>query len=249
MLVGARAVSGTCYEPLVRPRLLPLLTFFCLATSCSRAPDDTREWRPSDHDHTTNPGSDQVAGGPDAGTAPELAAHGLTEVTIVAWQQNCVRCHGRLGRGDGPQGAMLRATDFTNQAWQASAKDDQLAKVIREGRGAMPPFALPDSTITSLVQLIRLLGTASAAPAASGSAAAPASARPLTSGTAAALPAGHPPLPAGHPPVPAASASALPPGHTSLPPDHSPLAPPPPARPSAAKAPAAPAHSGPARSE
>jgi mono/diheme cytochrome c family protein len=236
----------------VRPRLLPLLTFFWLAAGCNRAPDDTREWRPADHDHTTNPGSDQVAGGPDAGTAPELAAHGLTEVTIVAWQQNCVRCHGRLGRGDGPQGGMLRATDFTNQAWQASAKDDQLAKVIREGRGAMPPFALPDSTITSLVQLIRLLGTASAAPAPSGSASAVQSARPLPSGALPAghppLPAGHPPLPAGHPPVPAGSASALPPGHTSLPPDHSPLAPPP-ARPSAAKAPAAPAHTAPARSE
>lgn len=228
-------------NPLVRPRLPPLLTFVWLAVGCARAPDDTREWRPSDHDHTTNPGADQVAAGPDAGTAPELAAHGLTEVTVVAWQQNCVRCHGRLGRGDGPQGVMLRATDFTNQAWQANAKDEDLAKVIREGRGSMPPFPLPDSTITSLVQLIRLLGSASTAPGARGSAA-PSGARPLSSGAPSALPAGHPPVPAGHPPLPAGSGSALPPGHTSLPPDHSPLAPLPPAHPSAAKAPAAPAH-------
>lgn len=226
----------------MRPRLLPLLTFLWLAAGCDRSPSDLREWRPSDHDHVTNPGSDQVAAGPDAGTAPELAAHGLTEVTIVAWQQNCVRCHGRLGRGDGPQGAMLRATDFTNQTWQANAKDDQLAQVIREGRGAMPPFPLPDATITSLVQLIRLLGTASAPPAASASAAAPGSARPLPSGALSTLPPGHPPVPAG-------SASALPPGHTSLPPDHSPLAPPPPARPSAAKPPAPPAPAASAKPE
>jgi mono/diheme cytochrome c family protein len=235
-------------KPLVRPRLLPLLTLLCLAVGCARAPDDTREWRPSDHDHTTNPGADQVAAGPDAGTAPELAAHGLTEVTIVAWQQNCVRCHGRLGRGDGPQGVMLRATDFTNQTWQANAKDDELAKVIREGRGAMPPFPLPDSTITSLVQLIRLLGTASAAPATSGSAAAVVSARPLASAAPSALPAGHPPLPAASPAVPAGSGSALPPGHTSVPPDHSPHAPLPPAHPSAAKPPA-PAHTAPTQRE
>lgn len=154
---------------------LSLLPFLLLtAPACDERAPDLREWRPSDHDHTTNPGNDQVEGGPDAGTAPELAAHGLDEVSIVAWEQNCVRCHGRFGRGDGPQGPMVHAADLTNATWQGTVKDDDIFKVIRDGRGLMPAFPLPESTLRALVQLVRLLGQAasphasdSAAPAAS----------------------------------------------------------------------------------
>lgn len=153
--------------------LLPFL--LVAAPSCEQQAPDLREWRPADHDHTTNPGSDQVEGGPDAGTAPELAAHGLNEVVIVAWEQNCVRCHGRFGRGDGPQGPMVHAADLTNSAWQQSAKDDDIVKVIRDGRGLMPAFPLPEPTLRALVQLVRLLGQA-ATPHASDSASAAASA-------------------------------------------------------------------------
>jgi cytochrome c oxidase cbb3-type subunit 3 len=119
-----------------------VLTLAVILTSAceSRAPD-LREWRASDHDHTQNPGADQVEGGPDAGS--ELAQHGLNEVVLVAWEQNCVRCHGRFGRGDGPQGPMVRATDLTNPRWQSTATDDGIVKVIREGRGLMPGFPLP----------------------------------------------------------------------------------------------------------
>jgi cytochrome c oxidase cbb3-type subunit 3 len=153
--------------------LLPLL--LAAAPACNEQAPDLREWRPSDHDHTTNPGTDQVEGGPDAGTAPELAAHGLNEVVIVAWEQNCVRCHGRFGRGDGPQGPMVHAADLTNTAWQSTVKDDDMLKVIRDGRGLMPAFPLPEPTLRALVQLVRLLGQA-AAPHAADSAAATASA-------------------------------------------------------------------------
>jgi cytochrome c oxidase cbb3-type subunit 3 len=158
--------------------------------ACNSPPGDLRTWRAEDHDHTTNPGQDQVVSGPDAGPAPELARVGLDEVTIIAWNQNCTRCHGKVGRGDGPQGAMMRATDLTNPAWQRSATDDQIAVSIKNGKGQMPPFALPDSTIQSLVRLIRLLDAskadepldapdASAAP--SGSAAPAKSGAPVTS--------------------------------------------------------------------
>jgi mono/diheme cytochrome c family protein len=219
--------------------LVPFLAL--LAVACDQAPPDLRVWRPSDHDHTTNPGEGQVEGGPDAGTAPELAAHGLNEVTIVAWQQNCVRCHGRLGRGDGPQGISIRATDFTNQAWQAAVTDEQLVQAIRDGKGAMPAFPLPEPTIKSLVQLVRLLGRASA-PAPSGSA--PSGRAPAAS-SARPLPPGHPSLPAGHPNVPAqpslppghpdvAAPTALPPGHPSLPAGHPPISAPPAPAPSPA---------------
>jgi hypothetical protein len=50
----------------------------------------------------------------------------------------CIRCHGVDGRGvwDMPD-----IPDFTNARWQACRSDDQLARIILEGRGAvMPPF-------------------------------------------------------------------------------------------------------------
>ena len=231
----------TCYERHVRS-LVPFIAF--VVFGCNNAPSDLREWRASDNDHTENPGQGQVQGGPDAGTAPELAQHGLNEVTVVTWQQNCVRCHGRLGRGDGPQGASLHATDFTNPAWQAAVTDEQILKSIRDGKGAMPKFPLPESTLKPLVQLVRLLGQASqVAPSASGAPQAQASARAAGAASARPLPPGHPPMPAGHPPIQGAplagrpsppTARPLPAGHPELPAGHPPIsAPPAPANPSA----------------
>jgi hypothetical protein len=62
------------------------------------------------------------------------------EKVVVAGLYNryCIRCHGVDGRGvwDIPG-----VPDFTNTRWQASRTDDQLARIIIEGRGAvMPPF-------------------------------------------------------------------------------------------------------------
>jgi mono/diheme cytochrome c family protein len=142
----------------VRSRLLaPLL----LALSCNEAPTDRREWRPSDHDHTDNPSENQVVGGPDGGS-PELARVGLNEVSLMAWQQNCVRCHGRLGRGDGPQGPMTRATDLGDPDFQRTITDEQMLKSMKEGKGLMPAFPLPEPTLKNLIQLVRLIGKATA---------------------------------------------------------------------------------------
>lgn len=195
-----------------------LLSFGLMLTSaCDQQAPDLREWRASDHDHTQNPGSDQVEGGPDAGS--ELAEHGLNEVVLVAWEQNCVRCHGRFGRGDGPQGPMVRATDLTNPRWQATATDDGIVKVIREGRGLMPAFPLPETTLRSFVQLIRLLGKATAAMSsasavASGSAAPGVSASPArsaapTAGRGTAAPSARPAASSPVPASPTAAPSAL----------------------------------------
>jgi mono/diheme cytochrome c family protein len=53
---------------------------------------------------------------------------------------------------------MTKPRDLTNPEWQQSVTDDAIADSIRRGRGAMPAFPLPESTIGNLVQLIRLLG-------------------------------------------------------------------------------------------
>jgi mono/diheme cytochrome c family protein len=54
------------------------------------------------------------------------------------YNRYCIRCHGVDGRGvwDIPD-----VPNFTNPRWQACRSDDQLARIIIEGRGAvMPPF-------------------------------------------------------------------------------------------------------------
>lgn len=148
-----------------------LLGFSSLAVACDRSPGDVREWTPADHDHTSNPSETQVQVQPDGGSP--LARFGIDEVTLVAWKQNCVRCHGALGTGDGPQGPSTRARDLSDPAWQAGATDEAIARSIREGKGMMPAFQLPEPTITTLVRLVRLFNaerTPSAAPAGSGSA-------------------------------------------------------------------------------
>src|SRR5262249_22969621 len=130
------------------------LALLSALAACNSPPGDLRTWRAEDHDHTTNPGQDQVVSGPDAGPAPELARVGLDEVTVIAWRQNCTRCHGNIGRGDGPQGPMFKAPDLTDPTVQRSITDEGIAATIKNGRGQMPPFAsLPDSTIKQLVHL------------------------------------------------------------------------------------------------
>lgn len=125
-----------------------------LVFACNDAPTDLRPWRATDHDHTENPNADQVQV-TDAGASEP--GHGLDDVTIAAWKQNCTSCHGPIGRGDGPQGPMVHAADLSRAEWQASVTDEQIAATIRQGKGRMPGFALPDATVQRLVALVRML--------------------------------------------------------------------------------------------
>lgn len=185
-------------------RLLAASTFVALL-GCNERASDLREWRATDHDHTENPGNDQVQVDPSASAH---AVPGLEDVTIVAWSQNCTQCHGQLGRGDGPRGPMLKATNLSDPAWQSAVTDEQIAASIKLGRGAMPSFKqLPDVTIANLVKLVRMMnlarmqqhaapaGSAAPAPSASGAG------KPALKATTSAAPKTAPPAPA-----PAASA-------------------------------------------
>lgn len=149
-------------DPLMRPSnlsLLAVLAALCLG-GCDSPPPDLREWTPADHHgETQNPERTRQSTGEPASTEP-----GLDEVTLATWSKACTLCHGRIGRGDGPQAPMTQPRDLTDPAWQASVSDEQIEKSIREGKGKMPAFPLPDGTIKSLVQLIRRL--AAVAPAA-----------------------------------------------------------------------------------
>lgn len=118
-----------------------------LVLGCDRAPAPTGEWTPQDHDHTEQAG--QVAP-PDGGKVDPQQ-----QLAEAAWAQTCAACHGAGGRGDGPNGALVKAPDLTRADWQAKVTDDEIATRIRIGKGLMPANDLPDATIRGLVARIR----------------------------------------------------------------------------------------------
>jgi len=127
------------------------LTLVLGGAACNRTPSDLREWRASDHDQADNPAQEGQVDGSNG-----LASLGIDEVTLVAWRENCAKCHGSLGAGDGPQGPMTHARDLSDGTWQAATTDESIATTIRQGRGMMPGFKLPDNTVSALVRLVRL---------------------------------------------------------------------------------------------
>ncbi|UQA56528.1 c-type cytochrome [Polyangium aurulentum] len=143
---GRRGVTRPSSE------VLTLLLSLCAAIAivgCDKR--DVREWQPSDHDQPPGQQAGQVAPRP-ASTGEQ----GNQELVEIAWQRNCATCHGQRGRGDGPQGPMVRAPDLTRAEWQSRVGDAEIVEVIRKGRNRMPPFAnLPDQVITGLVGRIR----------------------------------------------------------------------------------------------
>ena len=76
------------------------------------------------------------------------------------YKTNCASCHGPDGRGSAV-GKSLHAADFHSPQVQQQS-DAQLAGVIAEGRGNMPPFGtrLTKDQIDALVKYIRTLGKA-----------------------------------------------------------------------------------------
>lgn len=197
---------------------VPLALWALLLCGCDSQAADLREWKPSDHEHPAKPSQGQVDVS-DASTNP-LAQHGVSEVSLIAWRQNCVRCHGIVGRGDGPQAAMYSPPDLTAAQRQAQLSDADILGVIKQGRGKMPGFNLPQPTLEGLVRLIRLLdasgqGLKAAQPAGAASAA-------PSAGSASAAPSG---VPATSPtPMPTATAPPAPPATTSTGPSATPSA-------------------------
>jgi cytochrome c oxidase subunit 2 len=68
----------------------------------------------------------------------------------------CARCHGADGRGGVPV-AGVEPRNFRDAAFQRSRTDAELARVIKQGKGAMPAFGAiyDEPRIAALVQLIR----------------------------------------------------------------------------------------------
>ena len=195
-------------------RVLGLACVLGLAFGCSSKPDDLREWTVADHKHQTESGANPQREAKSAAPADEAQR----EVSTAIWKQQCATCHGNMGRGDGPQSVMVQARDLTDPAWQEATTDGYMAGIIKQGKGKMPAFRFPDTTVQGLVDLVRRMGRARAAQqrrpnvqASSGAAAAPSDAP--TTPPAPEAPAPQAPAPAAPPPAapaPAAPAPAAP---------------------------------------
>ena len=80
------------------------------------------------------------------------------EKVVVAGLYNryCIRCHGVDGRGvwDIPG-----VPDFTNVRWQATRSDDQIARIVIEGRGAVMPTFRGSLSLEEAFGMARYLRT------------------------------------------------------------------------------------------
>lgn len=171
---SARATFAGEKMTRVESTLWLLGTLCASAAACSRTPDDLREWRASDHEHAAEATPESAHEAPQVSGSAETNIPGLDEVTIASYRRGCATCHGQLGRGDGPQGPMVKARDLSDPAWQATASDAQIADAIVRGRGRMPAFSLPPATVDGLVHLVRLFNRTRAAQPAARTAAEPA---------------------------------------------------------------------------
>lgn len=125
------------------------LLFVLAVAGCTPERGETREWKPSDHDQ------------PAGAAEPQTPAPPMTDAQLatVAWQERCATCHGKVGRGDGPQGPMLGARDLTSDEFLGKTSDAELAAVIRDGKNRMPGFPnLPKRVVDGLIKRIRAKG-------------------------------------------------------------------------------------------
>lgn len=126
--------------------LVLVLATACLGAACDRAPssDGVKEWTPADHDGERSAASNPRQGARgDGGGAPALVE--------ITWRNQCASCHGIGGKGDGPQGAMFKPPDLT----QSKTDDATLLSTIKNGKGRMPKFDVPDDVAQGLVARVK----------------------------------------------------------------------------------------------
>lgn len=90
--------------------------------------------------------------------ASPTAMSGATNEGAALYEgRNCYVCHGGEGKGNA---TMKNIPNFTDAAWQKKVTDDEMFKVIRNGKPPMPaynPKQLTDEQIKTLILYVRSL--------------------------------------------------------------------------------------------
>ena len=86
-----------------------------------------------------------------------IAAPAVAQDVAATYKAKCAACHGSDGTGS-PAGQKMGIRDFASPEVKAQS-DAQLAEVITNGKGKMPPYGtkLKDTEIKELVTYIRSL--------------------------------------------------------------------------------------------
>jgi len=92
-----------------------------------------------------------------------LAAGAVVRAADVkeTWEKNCTKCHGSDGKGDTKMGKKLEVKDYTDAKVQAGMKDEEMTKIIKEGKKEgdktkMKAFTdLSDADVKALVAHVR----------------------------------------------------------------------------------------------
>ena len=66
-----------------------------------------------------------------------LAAGAFTSRAADAkenWEKQCQKCHGADGKGETAMGKKLKIKDYTDAKVQAEMKDEEILKIIKEGK-------------------------------------------------------------------------------------------------------------------
>lgn len=106
--------------------------------SCSEG-GKIREWRPSDHDQPEDLG--QVEGGASPNerqpaAADDDEASSGDAATEILWRQQCMRCHGRDGRG----GPSTETRGPVADLRASTLEEAEIVQVVTKGRREMPAF-------------------------------------------------------------------------------------------------------------
>jgi hypothetical protein len=110
-------------------------------------------------------GGDKTAATGRATTTARAPLAPADEAKEIA-ESRCAMCHGKTGKGDGPNGVTLnpKPQDLTTKEWQKSVSDAQVRSVILKGGGAIgksplmpgnPDLESKSAVVDELVKIVR----------------------------------------------------------------------------------------------
>jgi mono/diheme cytochrome c family protein len=136
-------------------RIVALLAGGVLVSACDRAPSEGRiPWSFGDHG-----GEVRNAGQGERTASNVLAGEAAAAIGDTVWANQCANCHGPAGGGNGPMGPSSGARDLSSDDYQARTSPGIIAATIRNGKGRMPKFDLPDDVLVALVQKVQSFGS------------------------------------------------------------------------------------------